>query len=243
MRYAIFSDVHANFEAWQAVLKAYQSEKIDQFICLGDIVGYGADPGKCIASLRELGAINIAGNHDWAVVEKFDDFYFNQFALQAIAWTKQVLDESEKQFLRNLPLTYSDNNLYAAHAGLWRADKFLYTYSIAAAIKSFNLIQNKPCFIGHTHIPMFIKKNKTGAIFLNYPDLFKLEADSEYIVNVGSVGQPRDGNPDAAYAVYDTKKRLVEIKRISYNIPTKAQTKIRKARIAEYLAQRLGQGR
>ncbi|MFH1062438.1 MAG: metallophosphoesterase family protein [Candidatus Omnitrophota bacterium] len=241
MRYAIFSDIHGNLEALQAVLLAYQADKIDKYICLGDIVGYGADPRKCIARLSELGSVNLAGNHDWAVVDKFDSSFFNSNALEAILWTMKQVNAREKQFLKNLALTYSDRYISCAHGTLFRPEKFSYMYSLSVAADSFRCIEKKICFIGHTHIPMFFKQSG-GQIKAYAGKSVRLEDDAEYIFNIGSVGQPRDGIPEAAYGIYDTKKRLVEIKRISYNI-SKAQSKIRKAGIAEYLAQRLGQGR
>jgi len=241
MRYGIFSDIHGNLEAFEAVLAACRQEAIDKFFCLGDIVGYGADPQQCIAEVRSLNAITVAGNHDRAVVDLFDKEYFNPYALEAIVWTKGVLNDFEKDFLRNLPLQHSEETFMLAHAGPEDPGRFLYLFEAEDVSKSFAEMKRPICFVGHTHIPRtFILQG--GRVSLCEKEKFQADPRALYICNIGSVGQPRDNNPEAAYCIFDSKKMLVEIKRIGYNI-NRAQAKIREAGLSEFLAARLSQGR
>ncbi|MFH1459222.1 MAG: metallophosphoesterase family protein [Candidatus Omnitrophota bacterium] len=241
MRYGIFSDVHANLEALETILSAFKKEQIDKYICLGDIVGYGADPDKCITLIKKLDSINIAGNHDWAVAGIMDYADFSPDAAYAVAWTQNKITKTDHLFLKKLELKYEDNNLSCVHSALVNSDKFPYIYNYADALTSFYKIRKNICFIGHTHIPRIFCFNAETILILDKMH-FKINLDHLYLCNVGSVGQPRDYNPQAAYCIYDTKKKLVEIKRISYNI-TQAQYKIRKAKLPEFLAKRISQGR
>jgi len=241
MRYGIFSDIHGNLEAMEAVFSAYKNTAIDQFICLGDIVGYGANPAECIDKLQKIDCKNIAGNHDWGVVGMFDTAFFNIYARQAIHWTQLKLDKADKEFLKNLPLTYMDRHLICVHGTLDEPRMFNYLLSLEAAALTFLHLDKNICFIGHTHIPIFFVKEK-NRILVNHQHQIRIKPECQYICNVGSIGQPRDGNPQATYCIYDTEKNLVEIKRISYNI-TRAQNRIRRAKLPEFLATRLSQGR
>lgn len=241
MRYAIFSDIHANLEALEAVLRAYKRESIDKYICVGDIVGYGADPEKCLRIIQELGAICVAGNHDWAVVDLFDCNLFNLYAKEAIFWTKNALDFDNKRFLKQLKLTYSDDDFVIVHGSLLNPERFSYLCKQEEARANFKLMEKKVCFIGHTHVPGVFSYKHPNTLKLE-KNIFSVSPGHKFICNVGSVGQPRDGIPLASYCVYDTKKKLVEIKRIVYNI-VKVQNKIRKSKLPEFLAARLSQGR
>ncbi|MDD5746756.1 MAG: metallophosphoesterase family protein [Candidatus Omnitrophica bacterium] len=241
MRYGIFSDIHGNLEAFQAVLAAGRLDSIDKFFCLGDIVGYGADPRQCIAMVRELNAITVAGNHDWAVADKFDLRYFNKSAAQSLLWTKDILNDFEKDFLKNLPLQHHEKFFTLAHSSPADPERFNYLSLNDEVLKAFSVVKRRICFVVHTHIPRsFVFKD--GKVRLCSESGFRIDPQGLYLCNVGSVGQPRDGSPQAAYVVFDSKKMLVQIKRISYNVVS-AQNKIRKAELPEFLATRLSQGR
>ena len=241
MRWGIFCDIHGNLEALDAVLAALARERIDRYLCLGDIVGYGADPAECIAQIQRLNLVTLAGNHDWAVVGLFDIAYFNPAAKAALLWTRQNLTYEDKEFLKNLDLIYWEEELTLVHASLQNPGQFEYILDISSAARTFELLRTRVCSIGHSHAPLiFIKEGE------NYTSTFqtkiKLEASRTYIVNAGSVGQPRDADPRASYVVYDSKSKEIEIKRVPYDVQ-KAQEKIIKAGLPRMLAERLTAGR
>lgn len=237
MRYGIFSDIHGNLEAFQQVLEAYKKEDIDRYFCVGDIVGYGADPGECIKQTKKLQALTVAGNHDWAAVEVTDIAYFNQVAKQAILWTKERLSTEEKSFLKSLQLVFENSDLILVHGTLSRPEEFNYLLDTDSAIIDFGLMKKNICFIGHSHIVgVFIEAK--GEISYSVQAQIKIDPKKKYIVNVGSVGQPRDRDNRASYCVFDTEKREVYLKRVEYDI-TKAQEKIIKAGLPSFLAARL----
>ena len=218
MRYGIFSDIHSNLEAFEAVIKAYQKEKIDKYLCLGDIVGYGANPNECVELLRALPAVTVAGNHDWASVDSLSLENFNDNAKEAVIWTKSRLSETNKNFLRGLELVYSRDNYVLAHGSLNEPGNFNYLLNINDSRLSFELLKSQVCFIGHTHIPVVFVRNEQGAIHYEDIDKIKLEPGNKYVINAGSVGQPRDSITGAAFCVWDTEKSEVEIKRAPYDV-------------------------
>lgn len=241
MRYGIFADVHSNSEAFQAVLDSLKRENIDTYICIGDIVGYGAEPSRCIELTRKLTDKIIAGNHDLAACGIFTTSYFNEYAKEAISWTKNILSAEDKDRLKALRLIYEDKNITAVHGSLNEPEKFHYIISTSQAQATFELMKTPLCFIGHSHQPLVCAKTRKGVSFLPEEKL-TVEKSAPYIVNVGSVGQPRDGDPRASYAVFDTKTSVVEIKRVSYDVE-KAAEKILAAGLPPILAARLGEGR
>lgn len=241
MRWGIFSDIHANLEAWVAVKACLNKERIDRYLCLGDIVGYGADPRKCIAEIKKLNPLTVAGNHDWASINLLDAAYFNPAAQEALTWTANHIAEQDKQFLKGLKLVHQEEELTLVHGSLHRPEQFKYVKDVASAKEAFRFLSTRICFVGHSHSPViFIKKGENYRFTLEA----KLEINdySSYIVNVGSVGQPRDGDPRAAYVVYDSESQQLQIKRVRYDIKT-TQKKIIKAGLPEILAKRLAVGR
>ncbi|MFH1245043.1 MAG: metallophosphoesterase family protein [Candidatus Omnitrophota bacterium] len=241
MRWAIISDIHSNYEALTAVLSALSKERIDQYLCTGDIVGYGAEPDRCIAEIRKLNPVIVAGNHDWAGVGLFEETSFTDNATSAIVWTREHLNEDSRQFLKSLVLVYEGSGITLVHSSLHQPEKFDYIFTLFSAEKTFHLLKTKICFIGHSHAPLiFINKGKKCSV--HFQSHMKLEKECAYIVNVGSVGQPRDGDPRAAYAVYDSERDSIEIKRVDYDIP-QAQEKIIQAGLPEILARRLAVGK
>lgn len=242
MRYAIFSDVHSNLEALEAVLNAYKKEAIDRYLCIGDIVGYAGNPKECIERIKQDAIATVAGNHDWASADLYSCEYFNTLARQAITWTKLNLGEKDKDFLKDLKLTYKNKDLTMAHGTLDKPQDFDYLTDAYLAQESFKLLDTGICFVGHTHVPaIFIRDNSLGMHYLEESPI-KINPQNRYIVNVGSVGQPRDGNPKAAYCIYDTKKHEIHIKRIIYNAEL-ARKKIIEAGLPGLLGDRLLSGR
>ncbi|MBU0633779.1 MAG: metallophosphatase family protein [Candidatus Omnitrophica bacterium] len=241
MRYAIFSDIHGNLEALHAVFKAYKDERIDKFICLGDIVGYGANPNECVTYVRSTDSACVAGNHDCAAVDINRAGAFNNNAYQAILWTAGQLEEKAKIYLKGLKLVYEDKEVICLHGTLDAPGNFDYMFSIEDAVLTFKRMKKSICFVGHTHIPMIFYSLGTKTGIIEQPQVM-LSRAAKYICNVGSIGQPRDRHADAAYCVYDAGKKLVEIKRIAYNI-SQTQEKIIRAGLPEFLANRLEKGR
>lgn len=240
MRYGILSDIHGNLEALQAVLDLYHKEGIKDYLCVGDIVGYGADPRECLRIVRGLNMVTVAGNHDWAVSGRFDPVYFNPVAKEAVLWTRDQLSSDEKDFLNGLPLVHKEDDLILVHGTLGEPEHFHYMRYLSQAAETFDLMDKTLCFIGHSHAPQIIihrgeenRPSKTLRI--------TIEPGCKYIINAGSVGQPRDGDPEAAYCVYDTELRTVEVKRTTYDIRT-AQDKILAAGLPTFLAERLAIG-
>lgn len=241
MRYGIFADVHSNLEAFQAVLDAFRNEGVERYIFVGDIVGYGADPIECISLLRQLNPIMVAGNHDWAAAGLFDKKWMNPHAEKAITWTESVLSDEDKGFLKSMELTNQTDTIGVVHGSLDKPEMFKYVFDIFEAEISLEESLNHICFIGHTHSPVVFFMNDAN---VNYTldNQATIYDGTRYLINVGSVGQPRDGNPHACYCVYDSQTRLLERKRVPYDI-RKAQEKILNAGLPHILADRLPQGR
>ncbi|MFC1576439.1 metallophosphoesterase family protein [Candidatus Omnitrophota bacterium] len=240
MRYAIISDIHANLEALEAAARAISRDKIDEFLSVGDIVGYGADPAACIKRVKSLTSVFVCGNHDAAASGAIDTESFNDAARQAVLWTQKKLNGENEAFLRNLELVHKNNYLTLVHGTLQEPGAFHYMFDHEAAKRTFELMDTPVCFIGHSHAPgIFTYKNGTVNYF--YKSKVKLEKDEKLIVNVGSIGQPRDGDPRLCYAIYDVDENSVELKRHTYNIE-KAQKKILDAGLPTFLAYRLEKG-
>ena len=237
MRYAIFSDVHSNLEAFEVVTNFLSSNKVDAVIFLGDIVGYGANPNQVIDLLRSLNATCIAGNHDWAAVNKFDPRYFNSFAREAIKWTKKQLTSENKTFLNRIALGVHQEGFECVHGDLDYPEEFNYILSVRDAYKNFKLMRENILFVGHSH------RQET---YILYDDKviydrevkFKIEDDRRYIINVGSVGQPRDGDNRACVCIYEDDAGMVSLHRLEYDIK-KAADKILREGLPGILSRRL----
>jgi len=240
MKYGLFSDIHGNLEAFEAVLKALKKEKVDQYLFLGDIVGYGADPRACIDLLKDLVKANtclcVAGNHDYAVCGLSSTEYFVQYAKESIAWTKTRLQEEEMNFLSQMKLVQHVGDITIVHASLEGPSEWRYIFDIDDAFPNFKLLKGRVCFVGHSHKPIIFTAGETVAWSTH--DRMVIRPDVKYIINIGSVGQPRDGNPRASYALYDTQAQTVRIKRVAYPVE-KAQEKILAAGLPKILAERL----
>lgn len=240
MRYALIADVHGNLEALEAVLLSVEKEKIDQILCVGDIVGYGADPIECIHLVKDKCSKSICGNHDSAAIGVTDIDFFNPFAKEAVLWTSERLSEEEINYLASLKLVEREDNFTMVHATLDSPRDWGYILNTFDAAVTFQLQTDPVCFIGHSHVPVAYQKKEnfiSGHRFIS-----KIEPDSQYIINVGSVGQSRDGDPRASYVIYDKKMQTLRLKRVEYDI-SKTQKKILDAGLPQILADRLSIGR
>jgi predicted phosphodiesterase len=239
--YAIISDVHANLEALYAVLENLEQESYHSLLFLGDSVGYGPDPNRCIELLKEKAAIILAGNHDWAAAGITGTSAFNLYAKEALEWTRDVLRDKNKTFLEKLPLTVAleKDGITIVHSSPGEPDKWHYVADEHDAEKYFRYFKEDLCFLGHSHIPFIVERAHTGTLKFHHSSA-EINKRSRYIINAGSVGQPRDGIPHAAYALLH--KNRVEIKRVPYDIVV-TQEKMRKAGLPEYLIDRISAGR
>jgi predicted phosphodiesterase len=240
MRYAIVSDIHANFDAFEVVLADIDKSSIDRTVCLGDVVGYGAQPRECIAVLRERNILTIAGNHDYAAIGKTNINYFNPFAKEATLWTRKVCSEEDRAWLQSLSLVEYLDDLTMVHGTLYQPDLFDYILTTYDAYLSLQLLDAPVCFLGHSHVPINFIWDEI--ISFNYDREIQMKQGVKMLVNVGSVGQPRDENPRAAYAVYDTELKRIEIRRLDYDVEAAAK-KIRDAGLPAALGERLKVGR
>ncbi|MDX2080007.1 MAG: metallophosphoesterase family protein [Terrimicrobiaceae bacterium] len=240
MRFAIFGDIHANLHALQTVLADAQSQNCTHFVCMGDVVGYNAFPHECLQIVRELDCPVVKGNHDEQASMFGDQEGFNPLAEEAMNWTRDQLSESEKEWLRALRLQRQVRDFTIVHATLDTPHRWGYVFNQLDAAASFSYQHTGICFIGHTHAPKaYIRDGSVRTIAL---DTLVLQPGKKYLINVGSVGQPRDGDPRAAYCIYDTAANEVILRRLDYDLPA-AQRAILDAGLPSRLAERLAVGR
>lgn len=243
MRYAIFGDIHGNFDALETVLADIEAHQVDTRVCMGDVVGYGAEPVRCLETVRELGCETIAGNHDWAAIERISIDFFNAYAKAAAIWTREALTDEHKQWLGDLPLSLTYDDCAMAHGTFHQPEAFNYIQTVFDAQLSFEALKNLGTtigFLGHSHVPVGFFD--TDPITYTLDNEIPIDDDAAVIVNVGSVGQPRDENPKAAWALFDTEQKQITIRRLDYDIDAAAR-KIRDAGLPEILAQRLYHGK
>lgn len=240
MRYGIIGDIHANLDALTVVLDCLAKEDVEQTICVGDVVGYAAYPHECMDKIRELEVPCVAGNHDYAAVSKTSIEYFNPDARDSMLWTREHLSSEDKDFLSALPLTLEFDDFVVSHGTLHSPEMFDYIQTVYDAHLSFQVLEKQLCFLGHSHVPITFFDEDPISYFME-PEI-PLSEPEKLLVNVGSVGQPRDQDPRAAYAVYDTDVQTIWIKRAPYDIDAAAE-KIREAGLPKMNADRLAHGR
>ena len=241
MRYAIVSDVHGNLESLQRALAMLAPD--DVLMCLGDMVGYGPNPNECVALLRERARHAVLGNHDLAALENYGTEYFNEAARSAIEWTQTVLDADSRTWLNALPYELRLPEFLLVHGA--PVNYFEYILDKRTAAKAFERTDAPLVFIGHTHIAEYWVREPDGTIghkHMQHGGELILESDRRYIVDVGSVGQPRDLNPEASFVLYEPDRASVQWVRYDYPIAV-VQEKIRAAHLPDYLANRLESGR
>ncbi len=240
MRFGIISDIHGNLEALYTVLECLEREGVDQYVCLGDIVGYGANPNECMGVITSLTDKVVVGNHDHAAVGLVDLRYFNPYAREAAIWTAGVLTQENRDYLRGLPLTISEDDILFVHSTPSRPEKWRYLFLDDDVELQMRHYEEKLCFVGHSHQPLaFIKVGDKIPEASRLP--VSLKNNLRYVINVGSVGQPRDYDPRAAYVIADLESETIELKRVPYDVET-AQAKIIRAGLPSFLAERLSIG-
>jgi diadenosine tetraphosphatase ApaH/serine/threonine PP2A family protein phosphatase len=239
VRYAILSDIHSNIEALQAVLEDIDGQRVDDLLCLGDLVGYGANPNECVERIKGLVSHIVSGNHDCAAVGKTDISYFNQHARRAVTWTAKNLHPEWATYISRLPYVQRVDQFLLVHATPSEPAAWNYLLSTSVARSEFQAFSESICFIGHSHQPLFFSTNAEVQSRKN--DQLLCLPEERYIVNVGSIGQPRDGDARSCYAIFDSQERTVQLRRVSYDIRS-AQQKILQAGLPAILAARLSRG-
>jgi diadenosine tetraphosphatase ApaH/serine/threonine PP2A family protein phosphatase len=245
IRYAVLSDIHANYPALAAVLADAAGEGARALLCLGDLVGYGADPGACLDAVGERAVALVGGNHEHGAAGLMDLAWFNPVAREAALWTRGQLPSSALEWLGALPLTTTVGDATLVHASPSRPDEWDYLLSAEDGFAVFADFATRLCFVGHSHRPGVWSLGSSGPDhaerFAAWPVEVSLDDGRRYLINVGSVGQPRDRDSRAAYAVWDVEARRVEIRRVTYDHRDAAR-RILAAGLPRILADRLASG-
>lgn len=242
MRYAFFSDVHANLEALQAVILDFRKEKIDRIFFLGDAVGYGPNPNECVELIDEIAEVKLMGNHDYAALGLMDTEYFNQYAVESIDWTKHSLNEKTIEIMSDFDITAEVDDILMAHSSPKEPDRWHYILDMDDVRENFDYFKSKICLVGHTHRPFIVALNEDGNCVISHKQDEKIYSERKYLMNIGSVGQPRDGDPRSAYLIYDSDEQFVKCKRVSYDL-SNTQKQMAEHGLPEYLIERLAVGR
>ena len=244
MKYVIFSDIHSNIEAFEKLLSLKKLQHIDKYLFLGDLVGYGPNPNEVINEFLKLPNVSLVrGNHDKVIAELESSSLFNPAAAFSAEWSKLKIAESNFQYLKHLPKgpQIIDHFITICHGSPF--DEDYYIFSQFEAAESFKFMDTSIGFFGHTHFPIiyYLRNEKIDIVPLNENTRIKLDINTRYLINPGSIGQPRDKNPASSFIIFDSSKREISFIRFSYEIKA-TQKKIRDAGLPELLASRLESG-
>ena len=233
---AIISDIHGNLEALNRVLEYLRENGITDIYCLGDVVGYGPNPNECVELVKDNCKVVLMGNHDYAAIGLANIEYFNEYAKISTYWTQDILTEENLEYLKSLPFAFTNDRYHLVHASPKNPSNWDYVLSVNDARQQIREFDQNICFIGHSHVPVIFsdsdyyrKKN------------FLFTKDQKYLVNVGSIGQPRDGDPRTCFVLYDDEQNSVEYVRLDYEIQ-KSYNKIINVGLPVFLAERLLKG-
>ena len=240
MLHAVVSDIHGNLEALEAVLADLDQHRPASIACLGDFVGYGASPNECIERLRPRIEVAVAGNHDLAACGRLKLGYFNSEAASAARWTDQNLTSENRAYLQGLPFSARWRHSLLVHASPSQPDEWHYVLSPLEAEAEMSSFSETLCLIGHSHFPGTFDRDSSRVRYTRAADV-RMERGHRYLVNVGSIGQPRDGDPRAAYLLYDDRERTLRHVRLEYDVDG-AMRRIRDAGLPQFLAERLRWG-
>jgi diadenosine tetraphosphatase ApaH/serine/threonine PP2A family protein phosphatase len=241
MKFALISDVHGNLEALESVLRDIEKQGAEKMHFLGDAVGYGCSPNECVALITKHCDIKLLGNHDYAAMGLEAPENFNQLAQASMDWTQGELSDQTMAALTDFDMTVEFLDYFLVHASPANPDKWVYILDLSQAVNHFNDFSQEVCFIGHTHIPVCFIEDKDGAFSEQNKAAIKRAKDKRYIINIGSVGQPRDNDPRACYMLVDTKANKIIYRRVDYDIK-KAQEKMKNANLPEFLIERIAIG-
>jgi len=240
MRIALFGDIHANLEALEAVLEDASKQSVTDYVCMGDIVGYNADPAACLERVQAMDCPTVKGNHDEDASGSHSLENMNPVAATALEWTRRQLSDEQRQWLRRLRMVRQVADFTVVHSTLDQPSHWNYVTNRFDAMSNFSYQFTQICFHGHTHVPrVYIKNDRVKE---ETTDSVMIEDGAKYFINVGSVGQPRDGDWRACYAIYDLDRQLISFRRVEYDI-AETQRKIQAAGLPEMLAERIAEGR
>ncbi len=242
MKYGILSDVHGNLPALHSALKACAEIKVDKILFLGDAVGYGASPNQCISLIKQETATFLGGNHDFGSVGMTNINNFNPYAREALLWTARTLTPEKVHYLKARPMTIEMGELLLVHASPHQPEEWHYIFQPQEASLNFSAFHQRLCFIGHSHLPGVFILNSDGRISFERSASITLHNDARYIINVGSVGQPRDGDPRASMGILDMDNGEYYLHRVVYEI-RETQASILSMGLPLFLAERLAIGR
>ncbi len=242
MKLALLSDIHGNLEALTAVLRDIVSQKADKIYCLGDVIGYGSEPSACLDLVNTYCEVKIMGNHEYVILGMESTKGYTHVAKVSSEWTRNQLTDEEIAIISTFRMDYTEGDMYFVHSSPYEPKRWHYILSPEEAAVAFEHLQQRLCFHGHSHIPLIysekeghLPRERAGHSFL--PD-----TESRYLINIGSVGQPRDNDPRACYVIYDTAENEALYRRVEYDIKT-TQQKMAKAQLPEMLIDRLAVGR
>ncbi|UCD16437.1 MAG: metallophosphoesterase family protein [Candidatus Zixiibacteriota bacterium] len=241
MRIAIISDVHANQEALEKVLRDIEQQGAEAIHFLGDAVGYGCNPDECVSLIAKHCDIKLLGNHDYVALGLESTESFNQAAQDSLNWTQARIKQRTVETMSDFEITASYLDYYLVHATPEEPDRWQYLFDAGQAQEQFEHFSQSVCFVGHSHFPAIFVLGNDGIVSMHFKNKLVWRQEKRYIINVGSVGQPRDKDNRACYVIADSDSREVRFRRVQYDID-KTQKKMRKARLPEFLIERLAAG-
>lgn len=242
MLYGICSDVHSNAAAFEAVLQSMKDNGVERRICLGDLVGYGADADECVMLAKENMDVCLIGNHDNVAIKYESSSSFNPYAKQAIDWTISHLSKESVSYMRSLPYVHEENDICFVHASPLSPADWVYITDLEDALDAFDHFVGRYCFVGHTHSPVIVASRPMAIPKILDEYEYVIANTERLLVNVGSVGQPRDRDPRACWCLLDTESKCVRLIRVKYDV-SQTQERMRKAGMPSFLVERLVVGR
>jgi diadenosine tetraphosphatase ApaH/serine/threonine PP2A family protein phosphatase len=241
MRTALISDIHGNLQALQAVLDDIGGQNVDEIHCLGDVVGYGAAPVACLDLVADRCRVKLMGNHEFAALGLQSTEHYNEAAKTSNDWTSAQLDDRARAMISDFSMEANLDDMYLVHASPFQPDQWHYVFDRRSAQAALGAMPGKLGFCGHTHIPNVISDNPSGPPRSRAGHDIEPDPERHYLVNVGSVGQPRDNDPRACYVIYDHDEAFLTFRRVEYNIDA-AQKTMLTAGLPKVLSQRLSTG-
>lgn len=242
MLYGVFSDIHANETALVAVLESMLKFGVERRVCLGDLVGYGVDVNECVSLTKDNSDVCLVGNHDSVAIRWESSSGFNPYAKKVIEWTQDVISEESSTYIKSLPYMFEENDACFVHASPMSPADWIYVTDLEDALDAFDHFSGSFCFVGHTHTPIIVAMKGLAIPKVIEEKKYRIEGAERLLVNVGSVGQPRDRDPRASWCLFDSDQKTVEIIRVEYDI-AETQRRMREAGSPDFLVERLGVGR
>ncbi|UCD93997.1 MAG: metallophosphoesterase family protein [Candidatus Zixiibacteriota bacterium] len=238
MKVALISDVHGNLEALESTLRDIERQGAEKIHFLGDALGYGCNPNECVRLIDKHCEIKLLGNHDYAAMGLESTEHFNQLAQASMDWTMAQIKNKTVRIMADFELEAVFLDYYLVHSSPTDPDKWRYILNPEQAVHHFDNFTQSVCFIGHSHYPTYFELDPEGWIAQRIKNVIECVEDRKYIINIGSVGQPRDNDPRACYVIVNTEKNEIEYRRVEYDVE-KTQEKMRKAKLPDFLIERL----